>query len=122
MATQPSAEIDTFENPQSGKDYTIYIDAPEFTCLCPLTGQPDFARIEIEYVPDQLCIELKSLKNYLWTFRDRRAFHEAVSNEILGHLCAAIAPRHMRLTARFNRRGGIATSVCVEHRKKGWQG
>lgn len=117
MTTQPDKNIETFENPRSDRDYTIHIDIPEFTCLCPLTGQPDFAHIKIEYIPDQLCVELKSLKNYMWTFRDRGAFHEAVSNEILDHLCNAIAPRYMCLCASFNRRGGIQTDIRIEHRK-----
>ena len=94
---------------------------PEFTCLCPSTGQPDFATLELEYVPDKTCVELKSLKLYIWSFRDRGEFHEAVTNEILDHLVAAVAPRFMRLTARFNVRGGIYTPVIAEHRKPGWQ-
>jgi 7-cyano-7-deazaguanine reductase len=94
---------------------------PEFTCLCPLTGQPDFAVLELEYVPDRLCLELKSLKLYVWSFRDQGAFHEAVTNRILDDLVRAARPRHMRLTARFNVRGGIATSVVAEHRKRGWK-
>jgi 7-cyano-7-deazaguanine reductase len=93
---------------------------PEFTCLCPRTGQPDFATLELEYVPDQRCVELKSLKLYVWSFRDRGAFHEAVTNEILGALASATAPRFMRLTARFNVRGGIFTTVVAEHRQAGW--
>lgn len=121
MTTGPDKNIDTFDNPRSNRDYTIYIDIPEFTCLCPLTGQPDFAHIKIEYIPDQLCVELKSLKNYMWTFRDRGAFHEAVSNEILDHLCDTIAPRYMCLEATFNRRGGIQTSTRIEHEKAGWK-
>ncbi len=121
MTNRPDKNIETFDNPRDSRDYTIYIDIPEFTCLCPLTGQPDFARIKIEYIPDKLCIELKSLKNYIWTFRDRGAFHEAVSNEILDHLCAAIAPRYMCLQAHFNRRGGIQTSARIEHKKAGWE-
>jgi 7-cyano-7-deazaguanine reductase len=93
---------------------------PEFTCLCPLSGQPDFATLELEYVPDKLCVELKSLKLYIWSFRDRGAFHEAVTNEIAGHIAAAISPRFLRLTAKFNVRGGIYTSIVVEHRLPGW--
>jgi 7-cyano-7-deazaguanine reductase len=93
---------------------------PEFTCLCPRTGQPDFATLELEYVPDASCVELKSLKLYIWSFRDRGAFHEAVTNEILQDLVRAVAPRFMRLTARFNVRGGIETSVIAEHRQPGW--
>jgi len=120
MPTQPASAIDTFPNPAPGQDYTIRISAPEFTCLCPKTGQPDFATLEFEYVPDRLCIELKALKLYLWSFRDRGAFHEAVTNEIIDHLAGAIAPRFMRLTARFNVRGGIYTSVVAERRAPQW--
>jgi 7-cyano-7-deazaguanine reductase len=121
MPTQPSTELETFPNPQSQRDYTIRMRMPEFTCLCPRTGQPDFATLELEYVPDRLCLELKALKLYLWSFRDRGAFHEAVTNEILAHLALAVAPRFMRLTARFNVRGGIDTTVIAEHRASGWQ-
>ena len=93
---------------------------PEFTCLCPKTGQPDFATLKLEYVPDQLCVELKSLKLYIWSFRDRGCFHEAVTNEILEHLAGATAPRFMRLTAEFFVRGGIYTTVVAQHRAPGW--
>jgi 7-cyano-7-deazaguanine reductase len=93
---------------------------PEFSCLCPKTGQPDFATLKLEYVPDERCVELKSLKLYIWSFRDRGAFHEAVTNEILASLASATAPRFMRLTADFNVRGGIYTAVVAEHRKPGW--
>jgi 7-cyano-7-deazaguanine reductase len=93
---------------------------PEFTCLCPKTGQPDFATLKLEYVPDQRCVELKSLKLYIWSFRNRGTFHEAVTNEILGELVRATAPRFMRLTAEFNVRGGIYTTVVAEHRQPGW--
>jgi 7-cyano-7-deazaguanine reductase len=120
MPSQPSSELETFPNPQRVHDYTIRMSIPEFTCLCPKTGQPDFATLELEYVPDERCVELKSLKQYIWSFRDRGAFHEAVTNEIVEHLVAATAPRFMRLTARFNVRGGIYTSVAVERRKQGW--
>jgi 7-cyano-7-deazaguanine reductase len=118
---QPSTALETFPNPQRERDYTIRMSIPEFTCLCPRTGQPDFATLELEYVPDATCVELKSLKLYIWSFRDRGAFHESVTNEILEHLVTAVAPRFMRLTARFNVRGGIYTSVIAEHRKPGWQ-
>jgi 7-cyano-7-deazaguanine reductase len=121
MPTQPATAIDTFPNPAPGQDYTIRISAPEFTCLCPKTGQPDFAALEFEYVPDRLCIELKALKLYLWSFRDRGAFHEAVTNEIIDHLAGTIAPRFMRLTARFNVRGGIYTSIVAERRAPQWR-
>lgn len=121
MTTQPSKDLETFANPRPGRDYTIRIDIPEFTCLCPKTGQPDFAALTIEYVPDQLCVELKSLKLYMWTFRDRGAFHEAVTHEILDHIVAAIAPNFMRIRANFNVRGGIYTNVIAEHKKVGWE-
>jgi 7-cyano-7-deazaguanine reductase len=94
---------------------------PEFTCLCPKTGQPDFATMKLEYVPDERCVELKSLKLYIWSFRDRGAFHEAVTNEILRELVAATSPRFLRLGAEFNVRGGIYTTVVAEHRKAGWE-
>lgn len=116
----PGTGLETFPNPAGERDYTIRMEIPEFTCLCPVTGQPDFARLAIEYVPDTRCVELKSLKLYVWSFRDRGAFHEAVTNEILGHLVAATQPRFMRVTARFNVRGGIDTTVVAEHRKDGW--
>jgi len=120
MSTEPSTELQTFENPNPERDYTIHIDTPEFTCLCPLTGQPDFASIAIEYVPDRLCLELKALKLYFWSYRDRGAFHEAVSNQILDDLVAAAAPRFMRINAEFNVRGGVYTRVVVEYRADGW--
>ena len=121
MSTEASTTLDTFNNPNPERDYTIHIDTPEFTCLCPLTGQPDFASIEIEYVPDQLCLELKALKLYFWSYRDRGAFHEAVTNQILSDLAAAIEPRFMRINAEFNVRGGVYTRVVVEHRAEDWQ-
>jgi 7-cyano-7-deazaguanine reductase len=120
MSTQPSQDLETFPNPQPERDYTIRIRVPEFTCLCPKTGQPDFATLHLEYVPDRLCVELKSLKLYVWSFRDQGAFHEAVTNRILADLVAATAPRFMRLTAEFNVRGGIYTSVIAEHRAADW--
>ncbi|MBT8068934.1 MAG: preQ(1) synthase [Gammaproteobacteria bacterium] len=121
MATQPSRELELFPNPQPERDYTIRITIPEFTCLCPKTGQPDFATLVLEYIPEQQCVELKSLKMYVWSFRDEGAFHEAVTNEILDDLVRATAPRFMRLTAIFNVRGGIDTTVVAEHRQEGWQ-
>ena len=121
MPSQPSKSLETFENPQPGRDYTIRIRVPEFTCLCPKTGQPDFAEMMIEYVADRLCVELKSLKMYIWSFRDEGAYHEAVTNRILDDLIAAIEPRFMRITADFNVRGGIYTTVVAEHRREGWQ-
>ncbi len=120
MTTQPSRQLDTFDNPNPERDYTIHIDTPEFTCLCPLTGQPDFAEISIEYVPDRLCLELKALKLYFWSFRDEGGFHEAMTNRILSDLVAAAAPRFMRISAEFNVRGGVYTRVVVEHRADGW--
>ena len=121
MTTQPSANLASFDNPRPGRDYTIRIDIPEFTCLCPLTGQPDFAKLKLEYVPAQLCVELKSLKLYMWSFRERGAFHEAITHEILDHLAATVKPNFMRLTADFNVRGGIYTTVIAEHRNPDWQ-
>jgi 7-cyano-7-deazaguanine reductase len=121
MPTRPTAPLETFPNPQPERDYTIRLQIPEFTCLCPRTGQPDFATLELEYVPDRLCVELKSLKLYVWSFRDRGAFHEAVTNEIVAHLDGALAARFLRLTARFNVRGGIATTVVAERRQPQWQ-
>jgi 7-cyano-7-deazaguanine reductase len=120
MTTQASRDLDTFANPNPERDYTIHIDTPEFTCLCPLTGQPDFASIDIEYVPDQLCLELKALKLYFWSYRDQGAFHEAVTNQMLSDLVNAIAPRFMRINAEFNVRGGVYTRIVVEHRAQGW--
>ncbi|MEN8167734.1 MAG: preQ(1) synthase [Pseudomonadota bacterium] len=121
MPNQPSKDLETFENPETGRDYTIRIRIPEFTCLCPKTGQPDFGEIVIEYVPDLLCVELKSLKLYIWSFRNEGAFHEAVTHRILDQLIKATEARFMRITARFNVRGGIYTHVIAEHRKPGWQ-
>ncbi|MEQ1881906.1 MAG: preQ(1) synthase [Burkholderiales bacterium] len=120
MPTQPSKVLETFPNPQESRDYLIHMEIPEFTCLCPKTGQPDFAVLLLDYIPDKLCIELKSLKLYVWSFRNEGAFHEAVTNQILDDLAGACVPRFMRLTARFFVRGGIFTSVVAEHRKKGW--
>ena len=120
MPSQPSSTLDTFPNPRPESDYTIRMTMPEFTCLCPKTGQPDFAVLELEYVPDLACVELKSLKNYLWSFRDHGAFHEAVTNQIADTLAAATRPRYMRLSARFNVRGGIYTTVVATRRQPGW--
>jgi 7-cyano-7-deazaguanine reductase len=121
MPTTPTDELETFANPELTRDYTIRMQIPEFTCLCPRTGQPDFATLDLEFVPDRLCVELKSLKLYIWSFRERGAFHEAVTNEIADHLDSTLRPRFLRLTARFNVRGGISTSVVVERRQSGWQ-
>jgi 7-cyano-7-deazaguanine reductase len=113
--------LETFPNPAPQRDYAIRMRIPEFTCLCPKTGQPDFATLLLDYVPDRTCVELKSLKLYIWSFRDEGRFHEAVTNEILDELVRATRPRFMRLTARFYVRGGIFTTVVAEHRKKGWK-
>lgn len=121
-AATPEASLETFENPAPERDYGIHIRIPEFTCLCPRTGQPDFAVLHLDYVPDRSCIELKSLKNYIWSFRNQGAFHEAVTNRMLADFVAAIEPRFMRLTAEFNVRGGIWTTVTGEHRAAGWHG
>ncbi|MDA8389652.1 MAG: preQ(1) synthase [Gammaproteobacteria bacterium] len=115
MPTKPSKELETFVNPHPERDYQIHIRIPEFTCLCPKTGQPDFAELALAYVPDRACIELKSLKLYIWSFRNEGAFHEAVTNTILDDLVRAIAPRYMRLTARFHVRGGLYTTIVAEH-------
>jgi 7-cyano-7-deazaguanine reductase len=121
MTTKPSKDLETFPNPQPGRDFTIRITIPEFTCLCPKTGQPDFANIIIEYVPADLCVELKGLKLYMWSFRERGAFHEAVTNEMLDDIVNAIAPNFMRIRAEFNVRGGIYTTVIAEHKKPDWK-
>jgi len=121
MSTKPSKELETFENPKLEPDYTIRIEIPEFSCLCPKTGQPDFATINVEYIPDKSCIELKALKMYIWSFRDEGAFHEEVTNQILKDMVAACEPRFMRITAEFNVRGGIYTTVVAEHRASNWQ-
>jgi 7-cyano-7-deazaguanine reductase len=113
MTTQPTKQLETFPNPRAGRDYAIHFDCPEFTCLCPITGQPDFATIVIEYVPAALCVELKSLKLYLWSYRNEGAFHEAVTNQICDDIVAAIAPTRITVTGKFWMRGGITTTVIV---------
>ncbi|MCH7780147.1 MAG: NADPH-dependent 7-cyano-7-deazaguanine reductase QueF [Acidobacteria bacterium] len=115
MSAAPGRSLETFDNPKPGRDYEIRVECPEFTCVCPKTGQPDFALITIHYVPDRVCVELKSLKLYLGSFRDEGHFHEAVTNRILDDLVAALAPRRMRIEADFNVRGGIRTVVVAEH-------
>lgn len=120
MATQPSKDLVCFPNPQPGRDYQIHIEVPEFTCLCPLTGQPDFAVFVLDIIPDQRCVELKSLKLYMWSFRNEGAFHEAVTNRVLDELVAALDPRFLRVTAKWYVRGGIFTNVVVEHRQASW--
>ena len=118
---QPTKSLETFPNPNPSRDFHIHMEIPEFTCLCPKTGQPDFAIIHLDYIPDQLCVELKSLKLYMWSFRDEGCFHEAVTNSILDDLVAATQPKFMRVTAKFYVRGGIFTNVVAEHRQAGWQ-
>ncbi len=115
MATRPTRKLKTFPNPFPQRDYEIEFDCPEFTCLCPLTGQPDFARLRITYVPDRKCLELKALKLYLWSFRDEGAFHEKVTNQILEDLVAACRPRRMEIRGEWFVRGGIGTVVRVAH-------
>jgi 7-cyano-7-deazaguanine reductase len=117
----PSKDLQVFPNPAPERDYLIQFTLPEFTCLCPLTGQPDFAHFRIEMVCDRLCIELKSLKMYFWSYRDEGAFHEAVTNRVLDDIVAATRPRFVRVTARWYVRGGIYTDVVAEHRRKGWK-
>jgi 7-cyano-7-deazaguanine reductase len=121
MSHAPTSQLETFANPSADRDYTIRMQIPEFTCLCPRTGQPDFATLDLEVVPDRLCVELKSLKLYIWSFRDRGAYHEAVTNEIADCLERAMQPRFLRLTARFNVRGGIYTTIVAERRQAHWQ-
>jgi len=117
VTTRTSKHLETFPNPRPGRDYHIAFECPEFTCLCPMTGQPDFATISIDYVPDELCVELKSLKLYLWSYRDEGAFHEAVTNRICDDLVAAVGPRSITVVGKFLVRGGIATTVTVTHAK-----
>ena len=120
--TAPATKtLETFPNPQPRRDFVVHMQIPEFTCLCPITGQPDFATLYLDYIPDKRCVELKSLKLYIWSFRDEGKFHEAVTNEILDDIVKAIAPRYARLSAKFWVRGGIFTTVEAEHRAKGWR-
>ena len=120
MSTQPSKKLETFDNPTPERDFTIRIKVPEFTCLCPKTGQPDFATINIEYIADKQCVELKSLKMYMCSFRNEGAFHEKVTNDILTDLVSATEPRFMRICAEFYVRGGIYTTVIAEHQADNW--
>ena len=120
MANQSFELLETFPNPNIKRDYTINFEIPEFSCLCPKTGQPDFAILKIDYIPDNLCVELKSLKLYICSYRNHGAFHEAVTNKILGDLVTAISPRYMKIVANFNVRGGIYTTVTAEHIMDGW--
>ncbi|SHH06815.1 7-cyano-7-deazaguanine reductase [Hydrocarboniphaga daqingensis] len=119
-STRPSTELETFPNPNPGRDFVIRMRMPEFSCLCPKTGQPDFATLYLEYIPETLCVELKSLKLYIWSFRDQGTFHEAVTNKILDDLVKLLQPRYARLTSDFGVRGGIYTHVVAEHRATGW--
>lgn len=121
MPSIPSKNFETFPNPKPERDYRIEMEIPEFTCLCPKTGQPDFAVLHVSYIPDELCVELKSLKLYIWSYRNEGAFHEAVTNQIADDLVNAIHPRYLKLTAIFNVRGGITTTVVAEHRKEGFR-
>lgn len=120
MTTKPSKKLDAFDNPNPERDFTIRIEIPEFTCLCPMTGQPDFAHLTLEYVPEAKCVELKSLKLYIWSFRDEGAFHEAVTNRMLDDIVAITAPRFARLSAKFNVRGGTYPTIIAEHRAPNW--
>lgn len=121
MSTTPSTDLETFVNPHPHRDYSIQIRIPEFTCLCPKTGQPDFAELSLEYIPDMHCLELKALKLYVWSFRDQGAFHEDVTNRILNDLVAVTRPRFMRLVAEFNVRGGLYTTISAEFVNPDWQ-
>jgi 7-cyano-7-deazaguanine reductase len=121
MTSKPTKQLETFVNPAPQRDFHIHMEIPEFTCLCPKTGQPDFAIITLDYVPDKLCVELKSLKLYMWSYRNEGAFHEAVTNILLDDLVKATKPRFMRITAKWYVRGGVFTNVIAEHRKKGWK-
>ncbi|MDN5753891.1 MAG: preQ(1) synthase [Nitrosospira sp.] len=121
MPTTATKKLETFPNPTPARDYHIHMEIPEFTCLCPKTGQPDFATLILDYIPDKKCIELKSLKLYIWSYRDEGAFHEAVTNCIVDDLVAVLKPRYLRLIAKFFVRGGIFTNIVVDHRKSGWK-
>jgi len=121
MPTQPSKQLEVVPNAHPERDYAVDLEIPEFTCLCPVTGQPDFATFRVSYVPDQHLVELKSIKLYIWSYRNEGAFHEAVTNRMLDDLARATRPRYMRLTAKFYVRGGIYTTVVAEHSKPGWK-
>ena len=121
MPSRPSSTLQTFPNPNPGRDYRIHMEIPEFSCLCPLTGQPDYACLLFDYVQDRRCVELKSLKLYIWSFHDQGAFHEAVTNRVLDDLVRAMRPRYLRIEARFNVRGGIFTTIVADQRKRGWR-
>lgn len=119
IPTTATKDLEVFQNPNPERDYTIEISSPEFTCLCPVTGQPDFAEITLRYIPDQLCVELKSFKLYLWSFRNEGAFHEAVTNQILDEVVGKIAPREATVIGKFNVRGGLYTTVTATHSAPG---
>lgn len=121
MSQRRNKGITTFPNPKPDRDYLIHMKIPEFTCLCPMTGQPDFATLTLDYVADRKCVELKSLKLYIWSYRDEGAFHEAVTNQILDDVVAALSPRYAQLKAQFNVRGGIFTTILAQYRKRGWK-
>ena len=121
MSPQASKDLQTFPNPAPQRDFHIHMEIPEFTCLCPMTGQPDFATLLLDYIPENRCVELKSLKLYIWSFRNEGCYHEAVTNRILDDLVRTLEPRYMRLTAKFFVRGGIFTNVVAEHRQPGWE-
>jgi len=121
MPSKPSKKLEVFDNPNPERDFVINIDMPEFTCLCPKTGQPDFATLHLSYIANEHCVELKSLKMYIWSYRDEGAFHEAVTNQILNDLVKACNPRFMRLKAVFNVRGGVYTNVVAEHKSADWE-
>jgi 7-cyano-7-deazaguanine reductase len=119
--SKPSKSLETFPSPAPKREFLVHMEIPEFTCLCPLTGQPDFATLVVDYIPDQTCVELKSLKLYMWSYRNEGAFHEAVTHQVLDDIVSAIRPRYARLASRFFVRGGIFTTVVAEHRKRGWK-
>ena len=121
MPSSPTKTLEIFPNPTPKRDYQIHMEIPEFTCLCPKTGQPDFATLILDYIPDKKCVELKSLKLYIWSYRNEGAFHEAVTNRIVDDLVTVLKPRYLRLAAKFNVRGGIFTNVVVDHQKAGWK-
>jgi len=120
-AADRAALLEAFANPAPGRDFLVHMEIPEFSCLCPMTGQPDFATLALDYIADRRCIELKSLKLYVWSYRDHGAYHEAVTNTMLDDLVRTLAPRFLRIAARFYVRGGIFTVVVAEHRKRGWK-
>lgn len=121
MPSKPSKTLNSFPNPSPSRDFLIHMEIPEFTCLCPMTGQPDFATLVLDYIADKKCVELKSLKLYIWAYRDVGAYHEAVTNQILDDIVKTLSPRYARLKAKFFVRGGIFTTVVAEHRKKNWK-